>query len=86
MTTPTARAAVPFHIKQHSAFSGVFSAPGLCTFCSDHPIEWGSADPLRLDRDLGEITGAVDLLGGQLFARHLDVLVDEVDGVLHALG
>ena len=42
-------------------------------------------DPLRLDRDLRQITGAVDLLGGKLFARHLDVLVDEVDGVLHAL-
>src|SRR4051794_2034523 len=41
---------------------------------------------LRLDRPLRQISRAIDLLRRELVARHLDVLVDEVDGVLHALG
>jgi hypothetical protein len=40
----------------------------------------------RLDRNLGKVSWTVDLFRRELVAGHLDVVVDEVDGVFHAIG
>src|SRR2546430_870448 len=78
----TATAAAPAVKKeQRVATSCLTKKPPYKVEQAAHPRR----SPSRQDRLVGEIAGREDLLGVQLFARHLDVVVDEVDGVLHPL-